>query len=179
MSTPTSGITVPPDWSGPADGVPCCLGTAVNGWDSCTCWQPIYDPPEQARMLRGEVTVMPAMCGDCAYRPGSPERRGSPDAAADGYDLDDLAISRTRFWCHDGMRRLLGLAHPSGEVWIAESAEDGRAVTHYDPPIDWRGIPHRADGTPGSLCAGWEARRKAWAACPVERDLPSLAEVAP
>ena len=172
-------LLTPPDWNGPSDGVPCCSATMHGDWGDCTCWEPIYDPPEQSRMLRGDVTVMPGMCGDCAYRPGSPERRGSPDAAADGHDLDDLAISGERFWCHDGMCRLLGLAHPSGEVWIAESAEDGRAVTHYDPPFDGQGIPHRTDGTPGSLCAGWDARRKAWAACPVERDLPSLAEVAP
>lgn len=166
----------PPGWQGPADGVPCCSATMHGDWDDCTCWEPIYDPPEQQPLLPGETTTMPTMCADCAYRPGSPERMGTPAAAADGYDLDDLAIGGTRFWCHDGMRRILGLAHPSGEAWIAE---DGRAVTHYDPPIDWQGIPHRADGTPGSLCAGWEARRKAWAACPVERDLPSLAEVTP
>lgn len=164
----------PPDWRGPADGVPCCWATMDGDWDSCTCWQPIYDTPEQARMLRGEVTVMPGMCGDCAYRPGSPERRGSPDAAADGHDLDDLAISGERFWCHDGMRRIVAMRHGgTGEVIPVT----GQA--HYDPPTDGQGIPHRADGTPGSLCAGWEARRKAWAACPVERDLPSLAEVAP
>ncbi len=173
VSAPTS-ITVPPDWAGPADQVPCCLGTAASGWDSCTCWEPIYDPPEQARMLRGEVTVMPTMCADCAYRPGSPERMGNPDAAADGYDLDDLAIMGERFWCHDGMRRLVAMRHGgTGEVIPVT----GQA--HYDPPIDCLGIPRRADGSPGSLCAGWEARRKAWAACPVERDLPSLAEVAP
>lgn len=169
-------LLTPPDWNGPADGVPCCSATMYGDWDDCTCWEPIYDPPEQQPLLPGETTTMPTMCADCAYRPGSPERMGTPDAAADGYELDDLAIGGTRFWCHDGMRRLLGLAHPSGEVWIAESAEDGRAVTHYDPPIDWLGIPHRADGTPGSLCAGWDARRKAWAACPIERDLPSLAQ---
>lgn len=174
MSTPTSGITVPPDWTGPADGVPCCLGTAVNDWDACTCWQPIYDPPEQARMLRGEVTVMPGMCGDCAYRPGSPERRGSPDAAADGHDLDDLAISGERFWCHDGMRRIVAMRHTGTGETIEITGQH-----HYDPPIDWLGIPHRVDGTPGALCAGWDARRRAWAACPIERDLPSLAEVAP
>jgi hypothetical protein len=173
------GVLTPPGWQGPADGVPCCWATMDGEWGDCTCWAPIYDTPEQEPLLPGGAEVMPTMCADCAYRPGSPERMGTPDAAADGYDLDDLAIMGERFWCHDGMRRLLGLAHPSGEVWIVESAEDGRAVTHYDPPIDWLGIPHRVDGTPGALCAGWDARRRAWAACPIERDLPSLAEVAP
>ena len=173
MSAPTSGITVPPDWAGPADQVPCCLGTAASVWDSCTCWEPIYDPPEQARMLRGEVTVMPAMCGDCAYRPGSPERRGSPDAAADGHDLDDLAISGERFWCHDGMRRIIGMRHTGTGETVELTGQH-----HYDPPVDGRQRPHRTDGTVGSLCAGWDARRRAWAATPVDRDLPTLAHAA-
>ena len=45
----------------------------------------------------------------------------------------------------------------------------------YDPPLDARQRPHRTDGTVGSLCAGWDARRRAWAAAPADRDLPSLA----
>ena len=101
----------PPDWTGPADGVPCCWDTMHGDWDDCTCWAPIYDPPEQEPLLPGGAEVMPTMCADCAYRPGSPERMGNPDAAADGCDLDDLAIGGTRFWCHDGMRRIVAMRH--------------------------------------------------------------------
>ena len=161
----------PPGWQGPADGVPCCWATmAGDDWDACTCWVPIYDPPEQAPMLPGEPSVMPAMCEDCAYRPGSPERAGNPDAAADGYDLDDFAISGTQFWCHDGLRRVIAMRHSgTGEVVTFKGQH------HYDPPLDGRQRPHRTDGAVGSLCAGWDARRKAWASTPADRDLPTLA----
>ena len=177
MTAMRNALDVPPGWEGPPDGVPCCMGSACNGWHACTCWEPIYLPAEQAYPLPRQVpAVMPSMCADCAYRPGSPERRGSPDAMVDSEKLDDLAISRSPFWCHDGLRYVAALRHAStGELWHAESAEDGRAVAHYDPPII-DGRPYRADGTIGALCAGWDARRRAWAAAPADRNLPPLAE---
>ena len=163
-------VLTPPGWQGPADGVPCCWATMHGDWDDCTCWAPIYDPPEQEPLLPGGAEVMPTMCADCAYRPGSPERMGNPDAAADGCDLDDLAIGGTRFWCHDGMRRVVAMRHTgTGE------AVEITGQHHYDPPLDARQRPHRTNGTVGSLCAGWDARRRAWAAAPADRDLPSLA----
>ena len=165
-------VLTPPGWQGPADGVPCCWATIGGGdWGDCTCWAPIYDTPEQEPLLPGGAEVMPTMCADCAYRPGSPERMGNPDAAADGYDLDDLAISGTQFWCHDGMRRIVAMRHTGTGETVKLTGQH-----HYDPPIDGRQRPHRTDGTVGSLCAGWDARRKAWAATPADRDLPSLAK---
>ena len=163
-------VLTPPDWTGPADGVPCCWATMHGDWDDCTCWAPIYDTPEQEPLLPGEAAVMPTMCADCAYRPGSPERMGTPDAAADGYDLDDLAIGGTRFWCHDGLRRVVAMRHTGTGETVELTGQH-----HYDPPLDARQRPHRTDGTVASLCAGWDARRRAWAAAPADRDLPSLA----
>jgi hypothetical protein len=103
-------------------------------WGDCTCWAPIYDTPEQEPLLPGGAEVMPTMCADCAYRPGSPERMGNPDASADGHDLDDLAIGGTRFWCHDGMRRIVAMRHTgTGE------AVELTGQHHYDPPHLSRG----------------------------------------
>lgn len=30
-------VLTPPDWNGPADGVPCCSATMHGDWDDCTC----------------------------------------------------------------------------------------------------------------------------------------------
>src|SRR4051794_15360348 len=59
----------------------CCDGAANLGPTFCTCWEPVYDTPRQAAPRTGLPTeTRPLMCGDCAYRPGSPERRGDPTA---------------------------------------------------------------------------------------------------
>jgi hypothetical protein len=128
---------------------PCCVGSA-NAAEDCTCWRPVFDvgqaeprPPASF----GELSVQLRMCGDCAYRPGSSER-------VDQFMADELFAlpeQGTPFYCHDGMRRPAYWQHP-----------DGRRVD--GAPDDWQplirsGIPYRADGAPGLLCAGWFFRR--------------------
>jgi hypothetical protein len=126
----------------------CCYG-AVNGPDGCYCWTPVFDteqadprPPASPE----DLTVRTRICGDCAFRKGSPERACSWSEDA----LFDLAATGEPFWCHDGMRRPVRWEHP-----------DGRTVD--GSPHDWQparvgNVPYRADGSPGLLCAGWMAR---------------------
>jgi hypothetical protein len=131
------------------DQVPCCMGS-IHDPEGCTCWTPVYDtdqatprPPTSA----GDLQVQAAMCGDCAYRPGSPER-------ADQWLADELYALPAQgkaFYCHDGMRRPAYWQHPDGR------RVDG-APDDWQPPMRG-GIPYRADGSPGLLCAGWMARR--------------------
>jgi hypothetical protein len=91
------------------------------------------------------------MCPDCAFRPGSPERRGEPGYQGTDGELDDFVANGSSFFCHQGIRKPVTLAHPSG-------AEVAGHPAAYDPPIVG-GVPYRADGSPGELCAGWAARR--------------------
>lgn len=126
----------------------CCMGEAVKGAEFCTCWAAVFDVEQQpARPPRrpGDIGVAPAMCGDCAYRPGSPERQ-----LAGGHDeLLDLARGGRPFYCHSGMRRPVRWEHPDGRV-VAGSPDDWQ-------PLMVGGVPYRADGSPGLLCAGWAA----------------------
>lgn len=145
----------------PVGGGGCCVGSAVYGPAGCTCWTPEYDLPqqpvdEQARQWLA-AGVQPVtrrrMCADCAYRPDSPEKRGASTHQGDAQFLEDIAARGERFWCHQGMRRPLRWVHPAGaEIRGHEAA--------YRPPIV-DGVPYRADGTPGELCAGWAARHRA------------------
>lgn len=128
----------------------CCEGVAMTGdLASCTCWEPVYDieqaepkPPASTEDLR----VQPRMCDDCAFRKGSPERASQYEEET----LFHLATTGTPFWCHDGMLRPARWVHPLGMV------VDGDPDDWTPPQIS--GIPYRADGSPGLLCAGWAAR---------------------
>lgn len=134
-----------PDYEGTAG---CCWGDALDP-DGCTCWVPVFDVDQHVPVPPGDPGDMAAqrrMCGDCAYRKGSPER-ATPYAEE---TLFDLAISGQVFYCHDGMRRPARWDHPDGRT-IDGSPDD------WQPPII-AGIPYRADGRPGLLCAGWAAR---------------------
>jgi len=94
------------------------------------------------------------MCSDCAFKPGSPERMNNPRAVADSDTLDRIVGNGERFWCHNGLRMQTGWRHPSGvEIPIPDES-----VGAYEPPII-DGVPYKADGTAGDLCAGWTARR--------------------
>ena len=144
--------------------VDCCAGRIADGPAGCTCWQPIYDreqiePTDEtvARVVCGEQQpeVRKRMCADCAYRPGSPEKQGAETAAVDASDLERLA-REDRFWCHDEMRSPVAWQHPSGPRIPADPERTG----DYQPPIVC-GVPYRANGQPGLLCAGWAARRRA------------------
>jgi hypothetical protein len=124
----------------------CCPAETEHGPSYCTCWVPVYDVEQAPPAEDGPVGPRDGMCGDCAFRPGSPER-------AEGYNRDALfrlADEGRPFYCHQGMRRPVRHRHP-----------DGREVP--GDPDDWqplmvRGQPFQADGTPGMLCAGWTAR---------------------
>lgn len=130
----------------------CCEGAATWGPVRCTCWVPVYDleqtEPDTATLAGARTEP----CSDCAYRPDSPERNGSAEHALSGAgELDALVVSGQPFWCHVGMRKPIAYEHPSG-IRVTARAD------HYDPPII-AGVPYRADGTAGQLCAGWLARR--------------------
>lgn len=148
----------------PDTGGWCCSGAAMFGADHCTCWEAVYDL-DQAPLDVNAVRLLAAgvqpntrdrMCGDCAYRPGSPERLGDQEHAGDPELLEELAACGEPFWCHGGMRRRAGWVHPPTGTRIAGHPAD------YDPPRV-AGVPWRADGTPGELCAGWAARNRALA----------------
>jgi hypothetical protein len=128
----------------------CCWGAVLNDEWGCTCWVAEYDieqAPPRPPTGPGWAGAAEAMCDDCAFRKGSPER-------AEAYTeetLLGLAEAGKPFWCHTGMRRPARWRHPDGRV-IDGSTDD------WQPPIDGAGIPYRADGSPGLLCAGWAAR---------------------
>lgn len=135
-------------------GLTCCYGVAAAGPHACTCWRPVYDHTEQTNPDEtAQSTVRPRMCGDCAYRPGSPEKTGDPQHRGDATELEILAESGSPFYCHDGMRRIVRWCHPSGAELPGHPAD-------YAPPMVGA-TPYRTDGKPGLLCAGWDARRRA------------------
>ncbi len=132
----------------------CCYGAAINGPHDCTCWEPVHDT-EQHPPLRGKPATRAKMCNDCAFRPDSPERQGDERYGGDTVDLDGMVWSGEPFYCHQGMRRIVIWRHPVG------TKVDAGPDHYYDPPDDtlW---PHKADGTPADICAGWAARRRAY-----------------
>lgn len=156
------GVT-PPDAPLIGDGS-CCYGAVQDGAGGCTCWVPEFDADQvpldeqHVQLLAAgvEPTVRPGgMCGDCAYRPDSPERTGADGYKGDADTLETYAAVGHRFWCHDGLLRVVQWRHePSGTTIDAHPAT-------YTPPIDKRGVPYKADGSAGYLCAGWDARRRA------------------
>lgn len=128
----------------------CCAGAGIYGKDYCTCWEPVYDL-EQQPARPGPAEPRLTMCGDCAYRPTSPERTGDTTYMGSADFLAELVDTGDRFWCHQGMRRPVRWRHPSG-------AEIPGHPGDYSPPIV-DGVPYQADGAPGLLCAGWHLQR--------------------
>lgn len=126
----------------------CCMGSAAMGASKCTCWVPVYDT-EQADPCQGPPAVRSKMCGDCAFRDGSPERTGDERYAnSEEGDIEDLVASGDPFYCHQGMRRVVRLVHPTG-------------VTVEMMPGSYKPPKHcKADGSPGDICAGWRAARE-------------------
>lgn len=129
-------------------GLGCCDGDAVKGPEHCTCWIPEWNgdqappnnPPDPADFGPRE-----RMCSDCAFRPGSTERR-------DGFVADalyDLPAGGKPFYCHDGLRRPLRWRHPDGRT-VEGSPDDWQ-------PVQVNGVPFRLDGRAALLCAGWAA----------------------
>lgn len=131
----------------------CCAASAYRGPQACTCWTAVYpavQAPVSEQAHRADARPRAQMCGDCAYKPGSPERTGDERAAAHQEDLDKLVSTATPFWCHQGLARPLHYVHPCGMTTPASDLE-------FHPPII-DGRPYKVDGTPGDLCAGWAAR---------------------
>jgi hypothetical protein len=154
-ATSFTGIALPDPCP---DGVPCCDGYADVGPDHCTCWERVHDQIQKPPITDMEPSTRARMCGDCAFRPGSPERADSDHAVAGATELLACVHDPERsFWCHDGLRRIVALAHPNG-LRVEIDAQGG--VTPYDPPIV-DGVPYRADGQPALHCAGLAAARRA------------------
>jgi hypothetical protein len=141
----------------PDDDRPWCCEAAANDSTRCTCWVAEYDDVQSAELqpvtCLADLAVRPRGCSDCAYLPGSAERR-------EAFLADELMAAPAEgraFYCHDGMRRPARWRHPDGRV------VDGHPDA-WEPPIAG-GVPYRLDGSPALLCAGWAAR----AAAPVRR----------
>jgi hypothetical protein len=87
-------------------------------------------------------------------------RHPSTGYKGDAGKLELYAAMGHRFWCHDGLLRVVQWRHePSGVTIPAHPAT-------YTPPVR-DGVPYKADGSAGYLCAGWDARRRANAALAV------------
>jgi hypothetical protein len=129
----------------------CCVGNDVYGPERCTCWVPVFDL-EQSTELQEIASPLDCderdkLCGDCAFRPDSPERSDN-----DGFTEDTLfdmtrSGGRQMFFCHQGVRRAIRYEHPDGRV-IEAGPGDYQPV--YTGPV-----PHRADGRAGEVCAGY------------------------
>jgi hypothetical protein len=132
-----------------ADGTGCCWGDVLDGPEGCNCWKPVFNAEQADPVLPAaveDIGVQKRMCGDCAFRKGSPERSDEWKQEA----LLSLAEEATPFYCHEDMRRPIRWEHPDGRV-VEGSTDD------WQPPIV-NGLPFRLDGRPGLLCAGWAAR---------------------
>jgi hypothetical protein len=130
----------------------CCYGSSIKGPEYCTCWTAEYDADQQP-IQETEPTVRERMCGDCAFLPQSPERQGAFGYDNNGTDdLNELVALGKRFFCHDGMSRVVRYRHPSGAVIEANPGD-------YQP-AQADGCAYKADGSPAFLCAGWAARHE-------------------
>lgn len=132
----------------PDPDVPCCSAAAIYG--TCTCWRPVLVPDDTGSDLQaGPHPIRATMCGDCAYRPDSPERR---EAGGD----PPVVNARTPFFCHDGFPRAVGYNHPD-LPGVSIRADAFESLSGDYQPRMVNGRPYQADGAPGVLCAGWAA----------------------
>jgi hypothetical protein len=147
---------VPPGVSDDDPTTGCCIGEAVYGPTRCTCWTPVFDQEQQPLQNGGRapdiIFTRQKCCSDCAYRKGSKERE---DEWEEEEIMDHALTPGCEFWCHAGVRRVVAYRHPDGRKMPAGDGD-------YQPPIGPRERPlvWRADGTPGSRCAGWAAYRR-------------------
>ncbi|MFE7747072.1 hypothetical protein [Nocardia sp. NPDC057455] len=138
----------------PPGDVPCCLASVLDPTD-CTCWRRVVAPHPTTQVQAGPSPVRGRRCGDCAYRPDSPERQ-----ANDG-DRPRFVPEHV-FYCHDGLPKTVAWVHPSGAVRMADEDDDYA-------PIIWSGRVWQADGRPALVCAGWAADNRGYYAA---RDRP-------
>lgn len=140
------------------DGEPCWDACALDGSD-CAVWEPVYWPTpitDSEQLQAGPELRRRLACGDCAYRPGSPERRDAGGGLPDSFD------PLRPFHCHDGMPALVGWTHPGlGVSLLARelpSMKDGFLIGSYDyQPFSRNGRGWQYDGQPLVVCAGWAA----------------------
>lgn len=140
-----SAACAPPSIAEDADMRFCCDAEAYRGPQYCTCWTLRIEVYEQGLPWSVDLPGKRALrcCGDCAYKPGSPERE------------EDVRLPTTEdhpFYCHVGMPKAIGWEHPDG-TFIPLEPEEGDA---YMPVYVW-GIPYTKNGMPAELCAGWAA----------------------
>ncbi len=130
----------------------CCDGEMIKGARYCICWVPVYDQEQAPPIPPGDGEIRPrdTLCGDCAYRPDSPEMSNALDAET----LRSLPLKGRTFFCHEGMRRVARWDHPDGRT-VPGAAGD------YRPTFDPQGRPYQANGRVGLLCAGWAACSRA------------------
>jgi hypothetical protein len=145
------GLSGPPRDLPDAGNGTCCYGAAIYGPDRCTCWEPVYDE-DQAPIITRLPKVRKGACEDCAFRTGSPERRGDASVAGSEAELYRLVSTGQPFFCHQGMRRPVAWRHPAGVEIPGDPA-------NYRPSIV-NGVPYKADGAPADVCAGWATRRR-------------------
>jgi hypothetical protein len=92
----------------------CCWGAINSGPADCVCWVPVFGVDQATPRPPGrpeDLTARPSMCGDCAFRPGSPERSDewssealyasaarelTPPLAADGLSYRRRCLARRR-----------------------------------------------------------------------------------
>lgn len=151
VHTPRGKLTQP---SGPSNipapdkVVPCCWASAETDGAECTCWVAVLDVEPTTDVQEGPPLARRRMCGDCAYRPGSPERQEL------GGDEPWYGLEQP-FFCHTGMPRAVAYQHPTLPEPVP-APDDG----DYRPYIR-DGRPWQADGRPAELCAGWAAFNRA------------------
>jgi len=141
----------------PSDDAFCCWGAVMER--GCTCWEPVFDASQQP-LQPGQAEPRASMCVDCACRSDSPERRehrgeDGPSMRSSWEGVHRLAEEGRPFYCHQGMRRLVGYRHPSGAEMHVEDSH------RYEPAVGDDDTHYKADGTPADLCAGWAALRTA------------------
>jgi hypothetical protein len=96
------------------------------------------------------------MCHDCAYRKDSPERNGEEGFQGDEEELFHIVATGKKFYCHQGVRKIVKYRHPSGMEIDAHPADyNWRLVTK-----DGETFPIKADGSAADICGGWCKNRR-------------------
>lgn len=151
-----SHTCLPPDLPDAGEGA-CCIGAAMGGAGSCTCWEPVV-PPQADPLPSTDLEVRVQRCIDCAFRPDSPEREdGSLDTV-----LEQILRHPDRpFFCHQGLTPITKYRHPSGVTYDPRDlpSNQGKPPMDYQPRVNAAGRPCKDDGSQQDVCAGWAAER--------------------